>query len=197
MDCAPTGQRSTPTDVTSVPHWSYLLLWPVQIHHDPHFIWTPGLHVISCTRNRILRVSNFILEGQEPLLHTSAVVPLGKECYVSTGKSSTYVPKTVPRIYWTEFHGSTGKSSRYRIETVPVIYWKQFHVCAENCSMDLLDRVSRINWKEFQGSNRNSSSYLLETVSGTYLKWYQVFTWKSSKHLLERVPGIYRKDLQW
>jgi len=146
MDCAPTGQRSTPTVVTSVPHWSYLLLWPVQIQHDLHFIWTWCLHVISCTRNRIPRVSNLTLEGQEPLLHASAVVPLERE-------SAKYLLETVPCICRKMLPGSTGQSST-----------------------DLLEIVPGIERKQFQLSTGKSSRYLFERVSGIYLKNFQVPT---------------------
>jgi hypothetical protein len=174
-DCAPTGQRSTPPAVTSVPNWSYLLLCPVQIQHNPHFIWTSGLYVISCTRNRVLRVSNIVLEGQGPLLHMAPVVPLGKECQVSSGNSSTYLPKTVAWIYWTEFQGSTGNSSRDQMKTVPVSYWKQFQVPIWRSFRYLFERVPSTYWKECQGSTGKISSDRLETVPDTYFKEFHVF----------------------
>jgi hypothetical protein len=72
----------------------------------------PQIYTLSVAPQIEPHVSNVILEGQEPLLHTSAVITLGAECQVSIGNSSMY------SAYRKLFHGSTGKSFRDQLEKV-------------------------------------------------------------------------------
>jgi hypothetical protein len=71
------------------------------------------IYLYLFTENKTPRVFNVVLNRQEPSLHTSATLPLGR----------------VPGIYWKHwkhFQVSTGKSSRVILERVTRIYWKEF-----------------------------------------------------------------------
>ena len=114
----------------------------------------PQVYMLSVAPEIESCVSNIMLQGQGPLLHTSAVVPLGKECQV--------LLETVLRICRKLFHGSTGQSSTDLLETVPGTYLKEFQIFIWKSSKYLLERVPGIYWKEFQVSTGKSSKYALE-----------------------------------
>ena len=148
----------------------------------PHFMWTPGLYVISRATNRSppACLQRYTGGARTAALHVSCLTHgervqsiYWKQFHVPAENYSMYLLDRVPRIYWKQFQLSTGKSSRYLFERVSGIYLKVPNTTGKSSRYALERGLCGPNSSVGCGGNRTSVTLPVAAVK--YQNWHQTF----------------------